>query len=101
MCPAACSSMPLLLRSPQAANPMAGKTMMADMLAHMKAEPAKAGFSIALRGDLQCRYLQVHVDVASKLGGISLDRLPLHCLPDGAPCICKLLPSLAITRLAC
>ena len=93
--------MQMLLCSPQAATPLAGKTMMADMLAHMKAEPAKAGFSIALRGDLQCRYLQVHVDVASKLGGISLDRLPLHCLPDGAPCICKLLPSLAITRLAC
>ena len=62
-----------------------------DFLEKMKKEPRKvcllAGAPFANR--LQA-LLQVHVDIRSKMKGISLEDMPLECLPEGTRSVCRL-----------
>ena len=62
-----------------------GTASYTDFLEKMKKEPKKAArlpLTCSMRASVLV--LQVHIDIRSKLAGISLEALPLECLPEGA-----------------
>ena len=61
-----------------------GTASYTDFLEKMKKEPKKALVLCCSPHCAQAAGLQVHIDIRSKLLSISLEALPMECLPDGA-----------------